>query len=189
MSMPLFTVANQLTLLRMALAPFLVLALTWGRFGWAVVIFVVAGLTDLLDGLIARYGHQKTPLGATLDPVADKILLGTTFIALTWSSAVQVRIPVWVTVVTLSRDLVIVVAVVIVNLVVERRIFFPSVLGKATTVLQLVTAALVIFLNWTHAESATLPYLFLATVLVTVASGAHYVYLASTHKAVATRAA
>ena len=188
MSMPLLTVANQLTLLRMALAPFLVLALTWGRFGWAVATFLVAGLTDLLDGLIARYGHQKTPLGATLDPVADKILLGATFVALTWNSAVQVRIPVWVTVVTLSRDMVIVVAVVIVNLVVERRIFFPSVLGKVTTVLQLVTAASVLLLNWAHTNSAALPYLFLATVLVTVASGAHYIYLASTHKAFATRA-
>jgi cardiolipin synthase (CMP-forming) len=182
MPRPLFTVANQLTLLRMALAPFLVLALTWGWFGWAVAVFAVAGLTDLLDGFIARYGHQKTALGATLDPVADKILLGVTFVALTWNSAVQVRIPVWVTVVTLSRDLMIMVAVVIVNLVVERRIFFPSVLGKATTVLQLITAATVIFLNWARAEWTLLPHLFLLTVLVTVGSGAHYIYLASTHK-------
>jgi len=187
MSMPIFTVANQLTLLRMALAPFLVLALTWGRFDWALGTFLVAGVTDLLDGLIARYGHQRTPLGATLDPVADKILLGATFVALTWNSAVQVRIPVWVTVVTLSRDVVIMVAVVIVNLVVERRIFFPSVLGKATTVVQLLTIAVVLSLNWAHTDWAVLPYLFLATVLVTVGSGVQYIYLASTHKADATR--
>jgi cardiolipin synthase (CMP-forming) len=182
MSSPLFTVANQLTLLRMALAPILVLALTWGWFGWAVAVFVVAGLTDLLDGFIARYGPQRTALGATLDPVADKILLGVTFVALTWNSAVHVRIPVWVTVVTLSRDVMIMVAVVIVNLVVERRVFFPSVLGKATTVLQLITVGTVILLNWARAEWTLLPYLFLLTVLVTVGSGAHYVYLASTHK-------
>jgi cardiolipin synthase len=183
MSAPIFTVANQLTLLRMALAPLLVLALAWGWFGWAVVAFLVAALTDLLDGLIARYGHQKTALGATLDPVADKILLGATFVALTWNSKVHVPIPVWVTVVTLSRDAMIVIAVVIVNLVVERRIFFPSVLGKVTTILQLVTAALVIFLNWVGQDTILLSYLFLATVIATVASGAHYVLMASTHKA------
>jgi cardiolipin synthase (CMP-forming) len=187
MSMPLFTVANQLTLLRMALAPFLVLALVWGRYDWALATFLVAGVTDLLDGFIARHGHQQTPLGATLDPVADKVLLGATFVALTWNSAVRVSIPVWVTVVTLSRDVVIVVAVLIVNLVVERRVFFPSVLGKAATVLQLCTAAVVLLLNWAHAESAALPYLFLATVVVTAASGVQYIYLASTHSAPATR--
>jgi cardiolipin synthase len=187
MSRPLFTVANQLTLLRMALAPFLVLALTWGRFDWALVTFLVAGVTDLLDGWIARYGDQRTPLGATLDPVADKILLGATYVALTWNSVVQVRIPVWVTVVTLSRDVVIMVAVAIVNLVVERRVFFPSVLGKATTMLQLATAVVVLVLNWTRSGWIALPYLFLATVLVTVASGVQYIYLASTHKAAVTR--
>jgi cardiolipin synthase len=122
-----------------------------------------------------------------LDPVADKVLLGATFIALTWNSIVQVRIPVWVTVVALSRDVVIMVAVAIVNLVVERRVFFPSVLGKATTVLQLTTATVVLVLNWLHTDWAALPYLFLGTVLTTIASGIQYIYLASTHRAAVPR--
>jgi cardiolipin synthase len=179
MSKPLFTIANQLTILRMALSPVLVLSLVWGRHGWALAAFVTACLTDLLDGLIARYGHQKTALGATLDPMADKILLGSTFVALTWNSAVAIQIPVWLTVIVLSRDVMIVMAVVIVNLMVERRIFFPSVLGKISTALQVVTAGVVILLNWLGSEITALPYLYLLTVLFTVASGIHYVYLAS----------
>jgi cardiolipin synthase len=183
MSTPLLTVANQLTILRMALSPFLVMALVWDRYGWALAAFLAACLTDLLDGLIARHGHQKTALGATLDPMADKILLGSTFVALTWTSSLPIRIPVWLTVVTLSRDVMIVMSVVIVNLVVERRVFFPSVLGKISTALQVGTAGLVILLNWLEQPQPWLLYVYLLTVLFTVASGAHYVYLASTRVA------
>jgi cardiolipin synthase len=179
MSTPLLTIANQLTILRMALSPVLVLSLASGRYGWALVAFATAGVTDLLDGLFARYGHQKTALGAMLDPVADKILLGSTFIALTWNSAVGLRLPVWFTVTTLSRDAMIIVAVVVINLVVERRVFFPSLLGKISTGLQVGTAGLVIVLNWAGTDTAALPYVYLLTVSFTVASGAHYVYLAS----------
>lgn len=179
MSTPLLTIANQLTILRMALAPVLVLSLVWGSYGWALIAFLVACLTDLLDGLFARYGHQKTALGATLDPMADKILLGSTFVALTWNSGVAIPIPVWLTVIVLSRDAMIVIAVVIVNLVVERRIFFPSALGKISTALQVATAGLVILLNWLGSGMVVLPYVYLLTVLFTIASGAHYLYRAS----------
>jgi cardiolipin synthase len=79
----IFTVANQLTLLRMLLIPAFVLLVVYGYFGWALVIFTLAGMTDALDGLIARATHQKTDLGAWLDPAADKLLLVTTFIVLT----------------------------------------------------------------------------------------------------------
>ena len=77
---------------------------------------MVAGVTDLLDGLIARLGGQQTTLGAMLDPVADKMLLTSSFIALTWGPASLVPIPVWLTVVTLSRDAIIIMSVAIVNL-------------------------------------------------------------------------
>ncbi len=181
MPTPVLTIANQLTLLRMALSPALVLSLAWGRYGWALVTFLTAGLTDLLDGLFARHGGQKTALGAMLDPVADKILLGSTFVALTWNSAVAIPIPVWLTVITLSRDAVIVVAVVVINLVGERRVFFPSALGKISTALQLVTAGVVIVLNWLELRVSALELLFLLTVLFTVASGIHYLYMTSAH--------
>jgi len=180
MSSPILTVANQLTLLRMALAPLLVVLVLWQEFTWALVIFVVAGVTDLLDGLIARLGHQKTTLGAMIDPVADKILLSSSFVALTWGSHLQFRIPAWLTVTTLSRDAIIVVVVTIINLTLGRRVFYPSWLGKLSTISQLVTAAAVLLFNATGAELGFARPLYQATLVLTVASAAHYTYLAST---------
>jgi cardiolipin synthase (CMP-forming) len=182
MPTPILTIANQLTILRMALAPSIVILIADRRFGWALIVFGAASLSDLLDGLIARFGHQKTNLGAMLDPVADKILLGSTLVALTWVSNLVVRIPVWVTVLVLSRDLLIIVSVVVVNLTLERRIFPPSLLGKLSTFSQIMTAWLVLFLNWLGSASAVVNVAYLATVLFGVASGLHYTYQASTHK-------
>jgi cardiolipin synthase (CMP-forming) len=179
MSTPILTVANQLTILRMALVPFLVLAVLSREFTWALVIFVVAGVSDLLDGLIARLGHQKTTLGAMLDPVADKLLLSSSFIVLTWGSELGSRVPLWLTVITLSRDAIIVVSVTVINLTVGRRIFFPSFLGKATTVAQITSAGVVLLQNALATEYWETQYLFYATVVLTVASALHYVHLAS----------
>jgi cardiolipin synthase len=179
MAEPLLTVANQLTILRMALAPFLVVMVLSGDFTWALVIFVVAGTTDLLDGFIARRGHHETTLGATMDPIADKMLMAGSFVALTWGSGVAVRIPVWLTVITLSRDVIIVLTVAVVNLTLGRRVFYPSILGKLSTMLQLVTAGVVLFLNALASPFPSVRYLFVATFAATVASALHYVYLAS----------
>jgi cardiolipin synthase len=176
---PILTVANQLTMLRMTLAPFLVVAVLSREFTWALVIFVVAGVTDLLDGLIARLGHQKTTLGAMLDPVADKVLLVSSFVALTWGPGLAVRIPVWLAVIALSRDAIIVVSVTVINLTLGRRVFYPSILGKLTTLSQIVTTGVVLLLNAFGAEYRPTVYLFWLTVLLTVASAFHYVYLAS----------
>ena len=179
MTEPILTVANQLTMLRMTLAPFLVVTVLSHEFTWALVIFVVAGVTDLLDGLIARLGHQKTTLGAMLDPVADKVLLVSSFVALTWGPALVVRIPVWLAVIALSRDAIIVVSVTVINLTLGRRVFYPSTLGKLTTISQILTTGVVLLLNALGAEYAPVVYLFWLTVLLTVASAFHYVYLAS----------
>jgi cardiolipin synthase len=178
MSAPILTVANQLTLLRMGLAPLLVVLVLQGAMAWALAVFVVAGLTDLLDGLIARLGRQQTTLGAMLDPVADKVLMTSAFIALTWGGS-AVRVPVWLTVVILSRDAIIIVSVAIVNLTLGRRIFYPSLLGKLCTVSQLLTVGLVLLAN-VAGGGAMLRHLFTATLVLTVASALHYVYLAST---------
>ncbi len=134
----MLTVANQLTLLRIALVPALVALVLSHRFGWALAVFVLAGITDLLDGLIARLGHQRTALGAMLDPVADKLLLGSSYVALTWASNLPCSIPAWLTLTILTRDVIIVIAVVLVNLFVGRRVFLPSFLGKLNTAVQLV---------------------------------------------------
>jgi cardiolipin synthase len=182
MTTPVLTVANQLTLLRMGLAPLLVVLVLSGERAWALAVFVIAGITDLLDGLIARLGRQQTTLGAMLDPVADKILLSSSFVALTWSGGLEVSIPPWLTVTTLSRDAIILASVAIINLTVERRVFYPSLLGKLSTGSQLVTVALVLLLNATGWEFAYLRYLFVLTLALTVASALHYVYVASVRR-------
>jgi cardiolipin synthase len=182
MTTPIFNLPNLVTILRMALSPFLVLAIVDKRFGWAVLLFALAGLSDLLDGLIARYGKQKTDLGAMLDPVADKILLGSIFVALTWTSGLFVRIPAWVTVISLSRDVMIVVSVATVNLALGRRVFYPTTLGKASTACQVIVAWIVILLNWLRQPTPAMYYAFILTVGLIIGSSVHYVFLASTHK-------
>jgi cardiolipin synthase (CMP-forming) len=181
MSEPIFTVANQLTLLRMALAPILVVLVLVRAHTWAVVVFVLAGVTDLLDGFIARHGSQQTTLGAMLDPVADKVLLASTYVALTWGPALACPIPVWLTVIVLSRDAIIILSVTIVNLTLGRRVFHPSLLGKLCTVFQLLSAGLALLGS---AMGECLPgvlWLFWTTLVVTVSSALHYVYRASAH--------
>jgi cardiolipin synthase (CMP-forming) len=177
MSTPVLTVANLLTMSRMSLAPLLVVLILWGEMRWALAVFVIAGFTDLLDGLIARWGQQQTTLGAMLDPVADKILLTSTCVALTWTSGLRTSLPAWLTVVTLSRDAIIIISVVVVNLTLGRRIFYPSILGKLATLLQLVSVGLVLLLNALDVSWGPARFLFLLTVAVTIASAAHYAYL------------
>src|SRR5262245_2481296 len=177
MSTPILTVANQLTMLRMALVPLLIVLIAYDEFGWALVVFVVSGVTDLLDGLIARLGHQKTSLGAMLDPMADKVLLSASFVPLTWGAGLRSRIPIWLTVTTLSRDAFILVSVAVINLTLGRRMFYPSLLGKLSTVSQLLTAGVVLLLNALNAEFPPVIQLFRLTLFLTVTSAFHYVYL------------
>jgi cardiolipin synthase len=170
----------------MALAPVLVLLVVYREFTWALVVFVVAAVTDLLDGLIARLGHQKTTLGAMLDPMADKILLSSTFVALTWGPDLHPRVPMWLTVTALSRDAIILLTVTIINLTLGRRIYYPTILGKLSTVCQLLAVGVVLLLNALHESFAPLVQLFRLTLTLTVASALHYVYLASVHRAAET---
>jgi len=105
MTTQVFTIANQLTLLRMLLIPAFVILTIYGEFGWALAVFALAGLTDLLDGVAARMAGQKSELGAWLDPAADKLLLVTTFIVLSLPNIGLVnQIPLWLTVLVISRD-------------------------------------------------------------------------------------
>jgi cardiolipin synthase len=111
------------------------------------------------------------------------LLLGAAFITLTWTRDLTVAIPMWLTVTTLSRDVLLVISVLVVNLVVDRRIFFPSFLGKMSTVSQVVTVGLVLLLNALEHTVTWMTYVFHFTLLMTVASALHYVYLASTKNA------
>jgi cardiolipin synthase (CMP-forming) len=179
---PMLTVANQLTLLRMGLVPVLVVLVLNREYGWALGVFIAAGLTDLLDGFFARRG-QSTKLGAMLDPVADKLLLGASYVVLTWASGLVCPLPVWLTVLILSRDAIIIVSVVVVNLALERRVFYPSLLGKLSTGAQIVTAGLVLLMNALDACPEAMHYVFVLTALLTVGSALHYVWATSGRRA------
>jgi cardiolipin synthase len=146
--MTVLTAANQLTLLRLALVPVFALCMLYGRPGWALVVFAVAAVTDALDGLLARRSGPTT-LGAWLDPMADKLLLATMFIVLTLPGlGLTARIPLWLTVLVISRDVAIVLTVAIFNLAVARRTFTPSFLGKAATAVYLVTGVVTLYANY-----------------------------------------
>jgi cardiolipin synthase (CMP-forming) len=179
MNEPIFTVANQLTMVRMALVPAFVLLVLSREFNWALVVFVVAGLTDALDGWVARHTGQVTRLGQMLDPMADKLLAASAYVLLTWSSVVSCPLPAWLTVTLLFRDGMTVVAVVVVNLTVGPRVFAPSRLGKASTAAILATGCAVLAANSTGDCPEFLRWLYAATLLLLVASTAQYVYQAS----------
>jgi cardiolipin synthase (CMP-forming) len=173
----IFTVANQLTLLRMLLIPAFVLLVVYGYFGWALVIFTLAGITDALDGLIARATHQKTDLGAWLDPAADKLLLVTTFIVLTLPNiGLTNRIPIWLTVLIISRDVGIVLTVAIVGLAMGPRTFKPSLLGKGATALYILTCVVVMFFNYLGTTSWIVAAFIWASLAITLASGIDYIF-------------
>lgn len=170
------TVANQLTLLRMLLIPAFVILLLYGQQGWALTVFVLAGLTDGLDGLIARWTNQRTALGAWLDPAADKLLLVTTFIVLSLPGIGLVnRLPVWLTILIISRDVVIVLTVAIVSLGVGPRTFRPSIYGKLATATYIVTAVVVMWFNFLGRASALVDMAIWASLAITLVSGFHYV--------------
>jgi cardiolipin synthase (CMP-forming) len=148
------TFANQLTILRIVLIPAFVLLVVYGRLGTALLVFITAGATDALDGLIARRAGQRTSLGAWLDPMADKLLLVTTFIVLTLPGIeLTNHLPLWLTVVVISRDIVIVGVVAIVNLAIGPRTFRPSFLGKATTAAFIVASVVIMYFNYRRETS------------------------------------
>jgi cardiolipin synthase (CMP-forming) len=177
MSAEVFTLANQLTLLRMLLIPAFVILTLYGEFGWALATFAFAGLTDLLDGLAARITGQKSELGAWLDPAADKLLLVTTFIVLTLPNIGLVnRIPLWLTILVISRDVGIVLTVAIVNLAVGPRTFKPSPLGKAATAFFIVACVIVMLFNYLGYHSRWVDAAIWGSLVITLASGVDYVW-------------
>jgi cardiolipin synthase (CMP-forming) len=172
---PLRAAPNLLTLMRICLAPFLVSAILEDRYALGFGLFVAAGLTDALDGTLARWLRQRTVLGQYLDPVADKLLLSTIFVVLTHKNL----IPTTITVLVFGRDLGILVVAAILYAAVGRREFRPSLFGKANTVAQ-VTAVAVVLLHQIYSPSWVLALRSVAldaTVALTVASGLHYAWM------------
>lgn len=169
------TAANQLTLLRMLLIPAFVILLLYGYRGWALLTFLTAGLTDLLDGLIARATGQKTTLGAWLDPMADKLLLVSMFVMLTLPDIGSAnQLPVWFTVLVISRDVAIVLTVAVVNLAIGPRTFRPSIFGKIATATYIVTGVITLYFNYLGKVSPVVDVFVYASLAITIVSAAHY---------------
>jgi cardiolipin synthase len=170
------TAANQLTLLRMLLIPAFVILVLYGSLGWALIVFVTAGVTDGLDGIIARR-TRRTTLGAWLDPMADKLLLVTTFVVLALPNlGLANRLPVWLTVCIISRDIVIILTVAVVNLAIGRRTFRPSIFGKIATATYIVTAVAAMLFNYLGYHSVIVDIGIWISLAITIVSSLHYIW-------------
>src|SRR6267378_4831273 len=171
----IFTAPNQLTLLRMIFVPFIVIELVEGRYFWALVLSVIAGFSDGLDGLLARKLHQQTLLGQYLDPIADKLLLSTMFPVL----SILHKVPWKFTVLVFSRDISILAASAVLFAIAGLRDFRPSIFGKANTFSQIAAVFFVLLfevrpLRWVWiARTVSLR----ATFIFTIISAIHYVLL------------
>ena len=171
----LLTAPNQLTLLRMIFLPFVIIQLVSGHYGWALILFVLAGFSDGLDGLLARTLKQQTLLGQYLDPIADKLLLSTTFLVL----SILHRIPWKFTVMVFSRDISILCASGVLYTIAGLRDFRPSIFGKANTFSQ-VAAVFFVMLFQIHPVWWVwiVRIMFLRfTFAFTIVSGVHYVFV------------
>jgi cardiolipin synthase len=171
----LLTAPNQLTLLRMMFLPFIIINLLNRHYTWALALFVLAGLSDGLDGLLARTLKQQTLLGQYLDPIADKLLLSTMFLVL----SILHKIPWKYTVLVFSRDISIVAASAVLYAIAGLRDFRPSIFGKANTFAQVAAVFFVLLFQVVPARWVDITRLtFLhATWAFTVVSGLHYILL------------
>jgi cardiolipin synthase len=159
----------------MLLIPVFAILVMYGYLGLSLLVFSIAGLTDLLDGLIARRTGQKTTLGAWIDPMADKLLLTTMFVVLTLPlEHLANRLPLWLTVLVISRDVGIVATVAIVNLAVGRRTFMPSFLGKVATATYIVTGVVTLYFNFLGYASPVVTAFVYGSLIITVVSGLNY---------------
>lgn len=170
-----FTIPNGITLMRLAIIPFFVLATVGGRHGLALGLFVAAGISDALDGLVARTLGMRSLLGTYLDPIADKTLLVTAYVALTLPTPGAVTIPLWLTVMALSRDFLIVVVALLLYLGADVREFPPSIWGKLTTFFHIFTIALVLLANVVRVPEVVLMISFYVALTLTVVSGVDYI--------------
>jgi cardiolipin synthase (CMP-forming) len=169
-----FTVPNQLTFLRFGFLPFFIISIHYRKYGIALAILIIAGLTDGLDGILARTLNQKSALGAYLDPIADKLLLSSSFVVL----ALNKQISWWLATLVLSRDILLLTAAAVILLVVGYRPFPPSVWGKATTALQILLVFAVVLLavtewHWLLEVRIAIGYLVAG---FTIFSGFHYCF-------------
>lgn len=182
----ILTVPNMLTVFRMVLIPVFVTLLFYQRFVLALAVFVVAGITDGLDGLLARRFDQESQLGTILDPIADKLMLVTAFIVLSMRGVFpqplpsHLPVPFWVTVAVISRDVFIIVGAAAINIMTGFRGFRPSWLGKLNTTVQIVGITAIMFAaSVPYYTGLYLPTVYAAVFALALLSGLHYVFFVS----------
>jgi cardiolipin synthase len=168
----ILTVPNQLTFLRLGFLPFFIIAIRYDRYDWALGILVAAGLSDALDGWLARRWNQRTTLGTFLDPIADKLLLSSSYVVL----ALEKKIAWWLTILVLGRDVLLLAASAAILVVVGYQTFPPSIYGKINTLFQIFLVFLVILAQVAPNPSLDLVrHVFIYLVaFFTVFSGLHY---------------
>jgi cardiolipin synthase len=164
---------NTLTLTRVLMIPLFVIFIINKNFGWALITFVIAGITDGIDGLIARITHQRTELGAYLDPIADKLLLFSAFITL----AIVEIIPSWLVVIVITRDIIILVGFLVMLLTGYHPKINPRLLSKMTTAFQILTIVLFLLTGYYPTLKQLSLIAVYATAIITILSGTQYIYI------------
>jgi cardiolipin synthase len=169
---------NVLSLLRILLIPVFLVLIINRKTTEAFFVFLFAGLTDILDGFAARLLHQKTKIGAILDPAGDKLLMTASFIILSIPALNSPNvIPFWLTISVIGRDLLIASAALVLYLLKGQKTFLPSLLGKTCTVLQVMVPLLILLLNTRQISSPLLLWLYYLTLLFTFLSAVHYSFI------------
>ncbi len=171
----IWTLANFFSIVRILFIPFFLYMVIQQKILEALVFFLVASSTDILDGMAARIFHQRTKIGGLLDPAADKLLMTAAIIILTIPSLSQPNtIPLWLTILIISRDMAIVTSAFVLFKLRGQKSFPPSFLGKASTVFQMGIIVCVLFLNLLKTSPSFLPWLYILTFFLTFISGLRY---------------
>ncbi len=175
----IWTVPNQITFLRLGFLPFFLILIAYDHYRWALLVLVIAGLSDGIDGLLARSLNQRSSLGAYLDPIADKLLLSSSFVLL----AFKKQLAWWLTILVLSRDVLILIVAVVILLVFGYRPFPPSTYGKLTTAAEIILVFLVVLgAAYPQYHVSVLNHALIYTVTVlSILSGFHYSFTTARH--------
>lgn len=168
----MLTLANRLTILRILMTPVITVLLLYRQMGAALALFLLAAITDGLDGLVARLRKERTTLGMVLDPVADKLLLTSTVVTLT----ILKELPRWFTIIVVSRDVLLIGGSVILYMFIGKIAMPPSRLGKTTTGFQLLTVLCAMLDNFFPGLKGAILPLAVVTLTLTIASGLDYIY-------------
>jgi cardiolipin synthase len=172
MASRILTPANQITILRLAFIPFFAILVVAQEYRGALAVLTAAALSDVVDGTVARLLHQETPLGIALDPIADKLLMTTACLTLSFRNA----LPWWLTILVIGRDVGIIITALLISLIAGYRPFRPTILGKASTTAQVVTvfAAVSFQAHVPFVRGALVQVCVYLAAALTVASGIHY---------------